>query len=145
MNGGPPAIFFIVVGIPVLGGLALAAYSRMLQHRRLELLLAERKLLIEKGVTDLPPLEMPQPAAKPKKRDRLDNLKAGIMLLFISAAMLALDFSELGGIGPFPFGSRSESVGIPVILGAIGLALLLIHFIAGAYERREKREQEPRG
>ncbi len=123
----------IVVGIPVLASIGLAVYSRMLHHRQLQLLLEERKLLIEKGVTELPPLEMPEPAAMPKKRDRLRNLKAGIILLFIATAFLAMHLLM----------PTVDNLQIPLILGAIGVALLLIHVISEAYERRERQEQEP--
>jgi len=133
--------FMIVVGIPILAVFGMAAYSRWLQHRQLQLLLEERKLLIEKGVTDLPPVKLPGIPAVPKARGRLRNLKAGIVLLFISAALVALHFSRIGGMQPF--GSLSDdSLGMPVILAAIGLALLLIHFITVRYENRERPKHE---
>jgi len=145
--------FTIVVGIPVLAVFGLAAYSRWLQHRQLQLLLEERKLLIEKGVTELPPLELPDsPVARKARiggllalgRGPLGNLKAGIVLLFISAALLALHFWKMGGVQPL--GPLSEdSLGLPVILAAIGLALLVIHAISGHYEHRDRGEQEQPG
>lgn len=124
---------FVVVGLPVIAGTVIFVYSRMLHHRQLQLLLEERKLLIEKGVTELPPLEMPEPAAMPKKQDRLRSLKAGIILLFIATAFLAMHLLM----------PTVDNLPIPLILGAIGVALLLIHFISEAYERRERQEQEP--
>ena len=122
--------FMIVVGIPVLAVFGMAAYSRWLQHRQLQLLLEERKLLIDKGVTDLPRLEMPGLPSAP--RARLRSLKAGIILLFIAGAF---------AIGPFG-APQSESAGLSVILAALGVALLVIHAISSYYERRERQEQD---
>jgi len=121
--------FMIVVGIPILAAVGMAIYSRWLQHRQLQLLLEERKLLIEKGATDLPPLGLPK---LPRRTDRLRNLKGGIVLLFVAGAF---------SIGPFG-GPQSDSEGLGVILAAIGLALLVIHAISSYYERRERQEQE---
>ncbi len=132
-------VLVIVVGIPVLAVFGMAAYSRWLHHRQLQLILEERKLLIEKGVTDLPPLELPErPAARiagglfALGRGRLRNLKAGIVLLFVAGAF---------AIAPFG-GPQSESAGLSVILAAVGLALLLIHFITVRYENRERPKHE---
>ena len=134
-----PLFFLIVVGIPILAVFGLAAYSRWLQHRQLQLLLEERKLLIEKWVTDLPSLELPHPSATSKaRRGRLRNLKGGIVLLFIASAL------AIGGtFGGAPFGgSRSENTGMIVMLAAIGVALLVIHFITVRYEDRERPKHE---
>ena len=134
--------FMIVVGIPILAVFGLAAYSRWLQHRQLQLLLEERKLLIEKGVTDLPSLELPHPSATSKaRRGRLRNLKAGIVLLFIASAL------AIGGtFGGAPFGgSRSENTGMIVMLVAIGVALLVIHWVQAHYELQQRREREQPG
>ncbi|MHC3129138.1 MAG: hypothetical protein IBV52_03580 [Candidatus Bathyarchaeota archaeon] len=131
--------FMIVVGIPILAVFGMAAYSRWLQHRQLQLILEERKLLIEKGVTDLPPLGLPK---LPRRTDRLRNLKAGIILLFIAGAF------AIGGTfagAPFWGGSPPENIGLVLILAALGLALLVIHAISSHYERREAQEQGPSG
>ena len=129
--------FMIVVGIPVLAVFGMAAYSRWLQHRQLQLVLEERKLLIEKGVTDLPPLELPNISSGwPKARSRLRNLKVGIVLLFIAGA---LAIEPLGA----PFGgARSDNIGLIVMLVAIALALLVIHAISSYYERPAGPQQE---
>ena len=134
--------FIIVVGIPILAVFGLAAYSRWLQHRQLQLLLEERKLLIEKGVTELPRLEISGLAVAPKAtRDRLRNLKAGIILLFVAGA---LAIGRAFGGAPFG-GSRSDNIGLMVVLAALGLALIVIHYVAQAYERREPQEKEASG
>jgi len=122
----------IVVGVPILAVVGIAAYSRWLQHRKLQLLLEERKLLIEKGVTDLPPLALPKLS---RRTDRLRNLKGGIVLLFVAGAF---------AIAPFG-GPQSENEGLAVILAAVGLALLVIHALTGYYERRDRGEQELSG
>ncbi len=132
--------FMIVVGIPILAVFGLAAYARWLQHRQLQLLLEERKLLIEKGVTDLPPLELPDSPVAPKARSRLRNLKAGIVLLFISAALLALYFWEIGGVPAS--GPLGGGMALIVMLGGIGVALLVIHFITVRYENEERPKHE---
>ncbi len=124
--------FMIVVGIPILAFFGIVAYKKWLQHRQLQLLLEERKLLIEKGVTDLPPLELRGLPSAPKARSRLRNLKAGIVLLFVAGAF---------AIGPFG-GPQSESEGLAVILAALGVALFVIHFITVRYENRERSRHE---
>lgn len=117
--------------------IALRIYRMTLENRHLMLLLEERRLLIEKGVTDLPPLEIPE---MPRKKGLPGYLAASIILLFISAAWVACAFLMR------PVGvDYGMAVWPSIMLGAIGLALLLIHFIASAYERRERQEQEPPG
>ncbi len=134
--------FLIVVGIPILAVFGTGIYSKWLQHRQLQLLLEERKLLIEKGVTDLPPLELPDPPVAPKATGgRLRNLKAGIVLLFMAGA-----FAIGGMFGAELFGgARSDNIGLIVVLAAIGLALLVIHAISSYYERPAGPQQEPPG
>ena len=131
-------IVFIVIAIPILAVFGITAYSRWLQHRQLQLMLEERKLLIEHGVTDLPPLELPDSPAAPKARSRLRNLKAGIILLFVAGAFA---FGRTFGVVPFAM-PRSESGGLAVILAALGVALLVIHFITVRYENREMPKHE---
>jgi len=133
--------FMIVVGIPIVAVFGVVAYSRWLRHRQLQLLLEERRLLIERGVTDLPPLKLPELPSAPAPRVQLRNLKAGIILLFVAGA-LAIG-RALGG-APFG-GSQSDDIGLMVILAALGLALIVVHYIAQAYERREPPEQETLG
>ena len=127
-----------VIAIASLGAVGIAIFSKLVQHRQFKLLLDERKLLRERGVTDLPPLELPEMAGK---GDRLRNLKAGVILLFIAGAFA---FGRTFGVVPFGM-PRDESGGLAVILAAIGLALLVIHAISSHYERREAQEQGPSG
>ncbi len=126
-------LIIVVVGLVI----TLRVYRMTLENRRLMLLLEERRLLIEKGVTDLPPLQLGE---MPTKKGLPGYLAAAIILLFISAAWVACAFlmRPLGmdyGLNVWP----------SIMLGAIGLALLVIHFIGEAYERRGSQEQEPPG
>ena len=128
-------VIVLIVGLIIV----LRGYRMILQHRQLKLLLEERKLLIEKGSTDLTPLEIPE---MPTKKAFPWFLAAGIILLFVSPVFL------VGHLGYAPTGPSPESAFLWLCLmsGAIGLALLVIHFIAEAYERRERQEeQEPPG
>ena len=133
--------FMIVVGIPIVAVFGVVAYSRWLRHRQLQLLLEERRLLIERGVTDLPPLKLPELPSAPAPKVQLRNLKAGIILLFVAGA-LAIG-RALGG-APFG-GSQSDDIGLMVILAALGLALIVVHYIAQVYEQREPSENETSG
>ena len=91
------AIVFIVVGMPVIGLIGLRAYWMWLRDKLLHRLLEERRLLIEKGVTDLPPLQLPEtalagesiaPTASPataatRTRPRIGYAWVGLILLFV--------------------------------------------------------------
>ncbi len=231
------AVAFVVVGIPVLSVIGLRAYWLSLLDKQVKGLFEERKLLIEKGVTDLPSLELPQMAgegmgpdmpqvplpavvrtrvqsvtllraglivlivgacvfasglalggsshhllqagfvivvaglllflmhlivrafgrrehavaeagegAAPariemvKKTDRLCNLKAGIVLLFLSATFVSWE-----SLTPTRVSDYHPQLQIAVLLAAVGLALLVIHALTGYYERRERSEQDQPG
>ena len=138
-------IVFISVGIPFLCVFGIIAYSRRLQYRQVQLILEERKLLIEKGATHLPPLELPKlskspspPAPRPESR--LRNLKWGIVLLFVSAALIAMHFT--GGEKAFGTLPSSDALGLYVVLAAVGLALLVIHAISSHYEHPSTDHQQ---
>ncbi len=123
----------LVIGLPFALTFAYMVCRLWLRNRQVEMILAERKLLIEKGITDLPPLEVPNGE---RKASPVRNLAAGLILLFIAAA-LALDY----GLRPHePFmGSFQQSA--VLITGAVGIALVTIHFIARAYLRGESRSE----
>ncbi len=143
------SLIFAIVALVVL----LRVYRMTLQNRQLMLLLEERRLLIERGVTDLPALQLPEMRAEKASRS---TLIAGIVLLLVSVAWLvsaffltrwsafwsALGFSGVGG--PLGF-----ALGPGVLVGALGLLLLVIHAVSSAvssyYERRERGEQESPG
>lgn len=56
------AIVFLVVGLPIMGVIGLRAYWMWLRDKLLQRLLEERRILIEQGITDLPPLQLPETA-----------------------------------------------------------------------------------
>jgi hypothetical protein len=116
-----------VFALPFTLAFAYLIYRLWIRNRQVEMILAERKLLIEKGITDLPPLEVPNGE---RKASPIRDLAAGLILLFIAAA-LALDCAlrpDEPFIGPF----QQSAV---LITGSVGLALVIIHFIARAYTR----------
>jgi hypothetical protein len=111
---------------------ALVTQSRS-QKQRLEMLMAERRLLIEKGVTDLPPLDLTDPRQSGR---RYGSLVWGVILLAIGLGLGVSSY--LGGEGP---GLQDLDTAVPV-LGFLGLGLIGIHFVVRAYQRAdEEREQ----
>jgi len=133
------SIVFFVVPLPFLFVLAMVGYRGWLRHKQLQLMLDERKLLIEKGVTDLPPLELPGMEEKKKPGDRLANLKAGIVLLALAVAFVLMQLvtpDAVHFLGPVRLPAT-------LILGALGLALLLIHFVCRASESRDQAGAGP--
>ena len=124
------AIVFIVIGLPIILVVQLAVARMQSRQRQVEALLKERELLIEKGATDLPGLELPLQSAK---RDRLGSLRSAIVLLFLSAALL-FSYMVLPITGVVLSALMLQTT---ILLGAIGLAMLLIHFVSLAYEARE--------
>jgi uncharacterized membrane protein len=126
-------IVLFVIPLPFIFTFGFVAYRHWLRHREMERMLEERRLLIERGVTDLPPLQLPE---EQHKRDRLANLKAGVVLLAIAAALWLLAvFTEEPLMG-------HVQVQIAAVLGAIGLALLVVHAMAEYYRRRNGRMAE---
>jgi hypothetical protein len=109
-----------------------------LQHRQIQLLLDERRLLIEQG-RDLPELKLPEMGHG--RRDRLRNLKAGLVLLFVAAALLASSAVQ----PEQPLLGEKALMPVMVILGALGFAFVLIQVITEAYERREKQASGENG
>jgi len=126
-----PLSLVLLIGIPVVTlVLLIRAYRLSLRHRQLGRVFEERKLLIEKGVTDLPAIRLPE---MEKARDGFGNLKAGVILLVLGAAYA---FAK-----PLVGGEASKSdMALGLIIGAVGFALVLVHFLVRAMQRREKRE-----
>jgi len=128
-------IVFFVVLMPVMLGFGIAAWAMVMKQRQLQLVLKERELLIEKGITDLPPLEV---SLAEKKRNGYGNLKWGLVLVFVGAAAIITYFLSAPVV---PMGDVSiESPGFlhfGTFTGAIGLALIAFHFIARAYQRQD--------
>ena len=122
-------IVFFVVLMPVMLGFGIAAWAMVMKQRQLQLVLKERELLIEKGITDLPPLEV---SLAEKKRNGYGNLKWGLILVAVGAASAGLRFFsfplDAGGHWMLDLGALSM---------AVGLALIAFHFIARAYQRQD--------
>ena len=81
-------VIVAVVGLVVL----VRIYHLMLQNWQLTLLLEERRLLIERGVTDLPPLELPERRTQKASRS---TLIAGIVLMLVSVSLSSIKSSTL--------------------------------------------------
>ncbi len=119
-------------------------YHLMLQNRQLTLLVEERRLLIERGVTDLPPLELPEMRTKKASRSLLIT---GVVLLCVSVAWIAsgLFLTRYSALG-HPGVNVGVALGPGVLIGALGLLLLVIHAVSSAvssyYDRRERGEQQ---
>ena len=126
------AVTLTVFALPFILTFAYLAYRLFLRNKQIEMILAERRLLIEQGVTDLPPLEAPVE----RRASSFRNLAAGLFLLFIAAA-LALDYA-LRPHEPFMGPFQQTAV---LIAGSVGLALVIIHFIARAYASGEPGSQ----
>lgn len=109
---------------------ALVVQGR-LQRQRLEMLMAERRLLIEKGVTDLPPLDLSDPRRGSR---RYSTLAWGMVLVAVGLGVSLAGY--LGGEGVH----GHETAG--PVLGFLGLALIGIHFAVRAYERADQRREE---
>jgi Domain of unknown function (DUF6249) len=118
---------FFAVGLPIALGFGIAAYALSLRQRQLQAILRERELLIEKGATDLPPLALPSDA---RKRNGYGNLKWGLILVLLGLAF-TLIYLTTGHSGHE--GTAFLSLG--TICAAIGIALLIFHFLARAYQR----------
>jgi len=137
-------LIIAIVGLVVL----VRIYHLMLQNRQLTLLLEERRLLIERGVTDLPPLQLPEMRTQKASRS---TLIAGIVLLLVSVAWLVSGVFVLPHLTHYTaFRHSGASVGLAlgpgVLIGAVGLLLLVIHAVLSAvsrcYERRDRGAQE---
>ncbi len=136
-------LIIAVVGLVVL----VRIYHLMLQNRQLTLLLEERRLLIERGVTDLPPLQLPEMRTEKASRS---TLIASIVLLLVSVAWLVSAFFLTRSSALVHSGvhvSLGVALGPGVLVGALGLLLLVIHAVSSAvssyYARRQA--QAPSG
>jgi len=123
---------FVTIIIVVIAVSLFHAYRLSLRHRQLGRVFEERKLLIEKGVTELPAIRLPETE---KARDGFGNLKAGVILLVLGATLAFLFLLLRARVG-----SNVSLIGYGLIIGAIGFALVLLHFLVRALQRREKRE-----
>ena len=125
----PIFAIFCSVALPI--GLIFFAVARnfLLQKHRLEMAMTERRLLIEQGVTDLPPLRLTDLSRG--RRSPYRALAWGVVLLALALGM---------GLGTYlyPDSGPRGMEGAPLILGFLGLALLAIHFLVRYYEKQDR-------
>jgi hypothetical protein len=117
----------------VVMAVALRFYGMFLRHRQTQLLLEERRALIEQGVTDLPALQLPD---EPRRADPFRNLKAGILTLCLAIGLAISYFASpmrpTGHQTPF---LGDAHISLTVIAGTVGVALIAIHFLTAALSR----------
>jgi hypothetical protein len=131
------AVGMVLLGVlaPIALGVGVVVYGMMLRHREIAMLVKERELLIEKGVTNLPPLVLP---ATEKRRDGVGNLKWGLVLVAIAAASVASYLVSAPEIRVGGGGLQSLAfLHFGIFIGAVGLALVVFHFIARAYRDQD--------
>jgi hypothetical protein len=131
------AIVFIVVGLPIILGIGVAVYRMMLQHRQVQLLLEERKLLIEQG-RELPPLRLPEIGRR--WRDPYRSLRWGIILLALAVGLLVA-----AAVSPRPSFEEGFQVTASILLAALGCGMLLVHAFARPAESRENGSADAAG
>ena len=152
------AVAFVVVAVPVLSIIGLRAYWLSLLDKQVKGLFEERKLLIEKGITDLPSLELPQMAGEAsgpdipqaplpavvRTRVRSGTLWAGLMLLGLGVFLVALGFglSATHSFRGHPLPGEELAAISGVVTGGIGLLMLIIHVFIRAFGRREQAVAE---
>ena len=136
------AVVFIIVAVPVLGLIALRAYWMWLRDRLLQRLLDERKLLIDRGVTDLPPLQLPETAlagdsvapAAITGRPRTGFAWAGVILLMVASLLLAFGAAD---------SQARELTIVGLVAALLGLLMLAVYAIARAVGRGNGRSYQP--
>lgn len=122
---------------PVLLGIGLVAWKAYLRHKLFTQILEERRLLIEKGVTDLPKLEVPM---SPMRRGGLFDLRAGIVFVSVAAG-LAIHHWVLSAPQASSLANEGDRLALQTepfvmsVLACLGLGLICFHFIARAHTR----------
>ena len=128
-----PLVVFIICGLPIVLGVSVAIYGQRLRHKQLTLMMDERRLLIENGVTNLPRLELP---AQSSRRVGLFDLRAGIVFISIALGLLVQYLIVQPAAGEDA--GRAVQMGFIAVLGALGTGLVAFHFIARAYARQDQ-------
>jgi hypothetical protein len=122
----------LIIFLPVLLGIGIVAWKAYLRHQLMVQMLEERRLLIEKGVTDLPKLELPVSRGSALRRAGLFDLRGGIV--FVSVAVgLAIHRWVLVAPPAFPAGHTDAELELVPVLFCLGLGLICFHFIARAH------------
>jgi len=143
------AVVFIIVAVPVLGLIALRAYWMWLRDRLLQRLLDERKLLIDRGVTDLPPLQLPETAlagdsvapAAITGRPRTGFAWAGVILLMVASLLLAFGVNPRAADGTTR--QEPELLILGLVAALLGLLMLAVYAIVRAAGRGNGRSYQP--
>jgi hypothetical protein len=116
------AIVFIVIGLPVILGIGFGVYRMVLQHRQVQLLLEERRLLIEQG-RELPPLRLPEMGRR--SRDPYRSLRWGIILIALAVGLMVA-----AAVSPRPVHEHGWVITGSILLAALGCGLLVVHVFA---------------
>ena len=117
--------FFLIPIVAVVGGLGVGVVAIVTEHRRKQAMLAERRLMIEKGMTP-PPLDqqlLSGDHAAGTRSDIEDSLRHGIILLFVGLGLFAafLVLRYVVGMGGTPIPGNFAS-----LLGPAGALVALI-------------------
>jgi len=124
---------FIIIGLPIIAYALLRAYQMYLMHQQLEKILEERKLLIEEGVTELPPLQVRGdmfdvlPRAGRGGREAADTAPPPVQ-------QVNQRREEPTPVVPRP--PRARNLGILTKIGSILLLLGSLSFLAGMSDPR---------
>jgi len=128
-------LVFLIPVVAIAGGLTIAAIAILTEHRRKLALLAERRLMIEKGITP-PPMsgELLSDEHPAGTRDAVEgSLRSGIKLVFVGLGLIAaflvsryLVFADT--VIPRPVISLLGPAGVLVLL--IGAGNLAYYWIA---------------
>lgn len=119
--------------LAIVGGMGTGIVAMVMDHRRKQALLAERRLMIEKGMTP-PPLdsELLSSSRGPRPHgDAESSLRHGIILLFVGLGMLAsfLLLRYVVGIGNTPIPAVVASLVGPsgALVALIGVGHLVYY------------------
>ncbi len=127
----PTAVYImLIIIVPVIAGFRLIAHRLKLQQDQFKMMMEERKLLIEKGATELPPVTLP--TSNFQRFNAFRHLRVGVVFTLLAAALGAYAAMHDGKINMF--GSDFPDV-IIWIIGAVGVAHLALFFLRRAYER----------
>ena len=124
--------------LPILLVAAVIVMRLLIRQRQFNQVMEERKLLIEKGM-ELPPLRLPDERVT---RNGHRNLTAGVILLFLAVGLALPRLFQPAHLHRTSSQLNVFGVEVAVLLAALGLALVLLHFILRAYERGERRERD---
>ena len=125
-------VVFIAVGMPVIFGFTLIAHRLRLQQDQYKMLMDERRLMIERGATDLPPIELPRQQAF--RLNPMRHLRIGILALAVTAALGIDALLHDGRITMFGNGVPSS---VMLLTGLVGVAFLVIFFTGRAYGQQD--------